>query len=272
MSFERYGLNLGGFVIYYYAMILTLGILTAFFVGVFLFKLVGYKEEIAYMLLLFCLPLGIFCARLYYVVFYDISMFADFFNLRNGGIAIYGGIIGGAIGIFIVSRIKKVGYFTLADIVVIGVILAQSIGRWGNYVNQEAYGLYVGVNAGPFTTYIDDPKHGDRVGYYLATFFYESILNLIGFVVLLTYYVIKIRREKYQYGTVSAMYLIWYGITRAIIEPMRSDSLLIFGSNQIVFNRVSFMLSLAIIVAGVLLLWLVKKGKISQENKACMKK
>ena len=251
-------MNIGGFVVYYYGMLIAVGVLSAFLVGLLLFKLVGYKEEIAYMILLACVPIGIVCARLYYILFYDLAMFADFFNIRGGGMAIYGGIIGGAIGIYIVARIKKVGYFTLADIVVIGVILAQSIGRWGNYVNQEAHGFAVATHVPPFTVDINGT-------YYLATFFYESLLNLIGFAVLMTFYVLKVRRKKYQWGSVSAMYLIWYGVTRAIIEPMRADSLMFLGL------RISFVLSLAIIVAGVVLWLLVKRGKISQRNESCLK-
>jgi phosphatidylglycerol:prolipoprotein diacylglycerol transferase len=261
----RNSFDIFGFAVYYYGVILAAGILTAFLVGLLLFKLVGYNEEIAYMLFFICVPLGIFCARLYYVVFYDPEMFSSFFALRDGGIAIYGGIIGGALGVLIVSRIKKVGYFTLCDMIVVGLILAQSIGRWGNYVNQEAYGFAVPAHVPPFTVDIDG-------SYHLATFFYESILNLIGFCVMMTYYVIKMRRKKYVYGTGTAIYFIWYGITRMIVEPMRMDSLLLFGSSTFVLNRVSFVLSIALVAVGVILYWAATHGKISQENKACLKK
>lgn len=266
MRFTRYYLDLWGFPIYYYGMILATGILAAFLIGLLLFKMVGYKEEIAYMLLMVCVPIGILCARFYYIIFYDPVMFGEFFNIRGGGIAIYGGVIGGAIGIFIVSRIKRVGFFTLADIVVIGVILAQSIGRWGNYVNQEAHGFEVGAHVPPFTVNIDGRN-------YLATFFYESMLNLIGFALMFAYYVYKVRRDKYLWGTTSAFYLIWYGVTRMFIEPMRTDSLLVFPKlgDAFLLNRVSFVVSFCIVIAGAVLLYLVKKGKISQENEACKK-
>jgi phosphatidylglycerol:prolipoprotein diacylglycerol transferase len=95
---------------------------------------------------------------------------------------------------------------------------------------------------------------------------YESLLNLIGFAVLMTYYVIKVRRKQYKWGTVSAFYLIWYGVTRAIIEPLRADALKLLGI------RVTVIFAFAILICGLVLLWLVKKDKISQENKSCMKK
>ena len=268
MNFGRNSLQIGNFHIYYYGMIIAIAILVAFAIGLLMFRVVGYKDEIAYMILILCVPLGIIGARLYYVIFSDWSMYNSFFdviNMRGGGMAIYGGIIGGALGLFIVARIKKCGFFTLADLCVVGLILAQSIGRFGNFVNQEAYGFAVGVHVPPFTVNIDGQAH-------LATWFFESMLNLIGFVVLFIWYTMKLKREKYVWGTGSAMYLIWYGVTRAIIEPLRNDSLTMFGSSTFLLNRVSFMLSLAIIIAGVVLYICAKKGLVSQENKECLKK
>ena len=261
--------NLWGLEIYYYGVIIAAGVLTAFLVALFIFKKIGYKEEVAYLILLVAVPLGIVCARAYYVIFSDWSnyhSFLDVINIRAGGMAIYGGVLGGALGVFIVSRIKKVGLFTIGDICVMVLILAQSIGRWGNFVNQEAYGITVAHSAPPFTVFIDaDGKN------HLATFFLESILNLIGFAMMMVIFFRLRKSGKYKWGTMTALYLIWYGIVRAIVEPFRTDSLLMFGSSEIIFNRVSFMLSIALIVLGVLLLWATKKGWTSQENKACLK-
>jgi phosphatidylglycerol:prolipoprotein diacylglycerol transferase len=262
MSFGKRSVEIGGFEIYYYGMIIAFAICVAFFVGLWLFRVVGYREEVGYQNLLLSVPCGIIFARIYYVLFSDWAYYNSFFdviNIRGGGMAIYGAIIGGAIGIYAVARLNHVGFFTLADVVIIGVILAQSIGRWGNFVNDEAYGFEVGVHVPPFTVDIDGTPH-------LATFFYESVLNLIGFLVLFFYYTTRIKRKKYLYGTISAMYLIWYGVSRAIIEPLRADSLLIFGRSEFIFNRVSFMLSLALIGLGVLILYAAKRGWISQNN------
>jgi len=288
VSFSLFGLE-----IYYYGVIITAGILAAFICGLIIFKKIGYKEELAYLILLICVPLGIIGARLYYVIFSDWSMYETFFdviNIRSGGIAIYGGVIGGALGLFIVSRIKKCGFFTLADIGVICLILAQSIGRWGNFTNAEVYGFAVDTHIFPFTVNVDGQAH-------LATFFYESILNLAGFVFLLFIFFKVQRKNKEQpidrnkkltplrggvprkagrggslWGITSACYLIWYGTVRAILEPLREPEYIlhIIGNNNIVFNQVSFVISLVTIALGVILLFAVKKGWISQENKQCL--
>lgn len=246
-----------GISVFYYGVIISSAILTAFLIGIYLLKKKKYPENIAYLILLICVPLGIICARVYYVLFDSVGSYDSFFdiiNIRGGGIAIYGGVLGGAFGLWLVSRIKKCGFFTLADICVVCLILAQSIGRWGNFVNQEAHGFAVDNHFFPFTVLINGQA-------YLATFFYESILNLIGFVFLF----FMLGRQK-KWGTTSACYLIWYGTVRAIIEPLRTDSLLIFGSSEMILNRVSFLLSLVIIGLGVLLLFAAKRGWISQKT------
>ena len=157
MSFSIFGID-----IYVYGVIIALGILTAFFVTLLIFKFIGYKEDIAYLILLIAVPLGIICARIYYVLFSDWSTyhsFLDVINIRAGGMAIYGGVIGGAFGVWIVSRIKKVGLFTIGDIAVMVLILAQSIGRWGNFVNKEVYGVKVAHSVPPFTVDIYGETH-----------------------------------------------------------------------------------------------------------------
>jgi len=288
MSFSVFG-----FDIYVYGIIIASAILAAFVVGVLIFHFIGYKTDIAFLILLLSVPLGIVLARAYFVAFtsHQFNTFWDVINIRAGGMAIYGGIIGGALGIFIAARIMKVGFYSLADIVVITVILAQAIGRWGNFVNAEAYGVGVVNHVFPFTVLIDDGCCDKGYPHpHLAAFFLESMMNLIGFFVMIFLFLdIKLRkkdeelgttiwgvtikkREKHRWGTISAVYLIWYGLVRAIIEPFRTDSLLIFGSNEIVFNRVSFMLSIALVILGVLLLLAVKFGYVSQENQGCLKK
>ena len=123
---------LGNFEIRYYGIIIAFGILVAFIVALWLFHKANYKEEIVYWLLLICVPLGIVFARAYYVIFdpdkSNYHTFWDVINIRGGGIAIYGAVIGGALGILVVARIKKCGWFTLADICAIALIIAQSIG------------------------------------------------------------------------------------------------------------------------------------------------
>lgn len=260
VGFEIFGLHVA-----YYGVIIASGL----FIGIILCDVLcrkrGYDNNIPYVLVLFLVPLAILGARLYYIVFSDKLTLADFFDFSHGGfqgLAIYGAEIGGFLGVIIYCTIKKCSIFAITDLIVPALILGQSIGRWGNFVNQEAYGVATDLNFFPFAVYIDDLQE-----YHLATFFYESILNFVGFWVLLN---IFLRRKKI--GTATATYFIWYGIVRALIEPMRTDSLLIPGTTaDFVFNRISFVLSIALVGLGVVLLILNKKGKLSQNDKQLFK-
>jgi phosphatidylglycerol:prolipoprotein diacylglycerol transferase len=266
-SFSFFGL----FDIAYYGVIVATSIIVAFVVGLFLLKKANYKEDIAYLIILICVPLGFIFARLYYITFDgwgNYKSFMDVIAVWNGGIAIYGGVIGAAIGLLIITKaIKKCGFFTVADIGVICLIIAQVIGRWGNFVNDEAYGLCVSSSLViPFVVPGNDCVECGGLQNHVGTFFIESMLNLAGFFFLLW---ILLKKQK-KWGVTTACYLIWYGVVRAIIEPLRMDSLTI-GSSTMIFARVSFLLSLALIIMGVLLLWAVKRGWISQENSKCLK-
>ena len=231
----------------------------------FLCRKRGYDSNIPYVLVLIIVPLAILGARLYYIIFSDQLTMADFFDLSNGGfqgLAIYGAEIGGFLGVVIYCSIKKCSIFTITDLIVPALILGQSIGRWGNFFNQEAFGVATEWTMFPFAVYID--ALGE---YHLATFFYESFLNFVGFWILLTIYF-----KQKKHGTATASYFIWYGLVRALIEPMRTDSLLIPGTTaDFVFNRISFVLSIALVVLGVVLLILNKKGKLSQNDKQLFK-
>ena len=264
---DRLYVSLGGFPIYVYGIIIACAILVAFLVGAWLCKKVGYRDSIAYLILLFAVPIGIVLARAYYIIFDGAGQyktFLDIINIRNGGMAIYGGIIGGALGIFIVSRIKRCGDFTLTDIVVMVVALAQAIGRLGNLANMEAYGVATAHHVPPFTVDIHGTPH-------LATYFLESMMNLIGFGVMLFLFFYLRRHKRYRWGFTSGFYLVWYGVARMIVEPFRTDSLLIHGSSQMIFNRVSFVLSIALVALGVLLLVATRMHWTSQENTKCQK-
>ena len=270
VSFSFFGL----FDIYVYGVIIAAAILVAFLVGVFLVKRAGIKEDIAYWILLICVPIGIAGARIYYLLFDSsvITNFGSFFDIRGGGMAIYGAVIGGALGLLLVSRIKKQGFFRLTDICVVVLILAQSIGRWGNFVNQEAYGVATEISTFPFAVWIDAEN-----GYHLATFFYESFFNFIGFLVLLFIYLKSTDKSQYNRrgnprdpegwisrpGITTACYLIWYGIVRACIEPLRTDSLMLFDT-----VRVSLLLSIVLVILGVVLLVICLKTKLTATKKA----
>ena len=258
---QNVGFEIFGLYISYYGIIIASGLFVGIILSDYLCRKRGYDSNIPYVLVLFVVPLAILGARLYYIIFSDQLKITDFFDFSNGGfqgLAIYGAEIGGLIGVVIYCLIKKCSLFAITDFLVVALILGQSIGRWGNFFNQEAFGVVTDWNCFPFTVYIDALQE-----YQLATFFYESILNFVGFWVLLVIYL-----KQRKLGTVTAGYFIWYGVVRALIEPMRTDSLLFPGTTaDFVFNRVSFVLSIALIILGVVLLILNKKGKLSQNDK-----
>lgn len=216
--------------IYWYAICITAGILLAVVIASILTKKAKLPTDTAIDLCLCAVPLGLICARLYYVAFNweYFDSFKAIIDTRNGGLAIPGGILGGILGVFIYSRIKKKSFFSYADMIVPGLALAQAIGRWGNFFNQEAYGLAV-TNPKylffPFSVKIENCKsicdvtiqHG-----HLATFFYESMFCLLLFAILL----FAFRRVKHK-GDLFLIYSGLYCAERAFIESLRMDALML---------------------------------------------
>lgn len=196
--------------------------------------------------LLYAIPLGIVCARLYYVVF-RYNMYSDdwsqIFNIREGGLAIYGGIIGGLIAAKITSQRYSISMFTLLDVLAPALALGQSIGRWGNYINMEAYGLRVSNPALQFFPFAVEIPVGNVWYWHLATFFYEFCWNLVVFSILLF-----IRRHRKRKGDVFCWYLLLYCAGRTVIEGLRSDSLTFISE----FVRISQVLS-ALVAFGVIM-------------------
>lgn len=248
---------IGQVEIKYYGLIMSLSMLLGVFIACHLAKKRNVKSDDIMLLALIVLPCAIVGARLYYCIFAGGYSFAEFFQIWKGGLAIYGGVIGGIVGIIIFALIKRNFklVFTLFDICVPCLILGQAIGRWGNFFNQEAYGTFVGdqnLHWFPFSVYIEHCCQqagclcGNQPGmWHLATFFYESVWNLIGFIILLVIYY-----KTKKTGTTTACYLIWYGIGRTVIEGLRMDSLYI-GSTGI---RVSQALSMVLVFVGIIVL------------------
>lgn len=205
-------------------------------------KRLGLPKDTAVDFALWAVPAAIIVARVYYVVFqWDMykNDFARVFRIWEGGIAIYGAVIGGALAALVYAKVKKVPFGSLADMVAPALILGQAIGRWGNFVNQEAYGEAItnpALQFFPIAVYSDGAWH-------MATFFYESVWNLLGFLVLWLN-----RNRMPRRGDLFLLYLCWYGAGRAVIEGLRTDSLM-WGP-----VRVSQALSaLLVIAAGTLL-------------------
>ena len=256
MGFEHMfgrGFYIGSLFIAWYGVIIAAAILVAFLIGSYLYKLKDYRDDIPYQILLTMVPIAIIGSRLTYIIFYPGT---NFFDFRGGGLTIYGAIGFAVLALLVYARFRKVGFFTLCDGIVVGLILAQAIGRWGNFTNQELYGWEVGFNFFPLTVNINGSNH-------LALFFIESVLNIAGFVFLFWFFT----RKQKKFGTTTALYFIWYGTVRAILEHFRTpESITLIGNNDIVINRVFFLVSLLLIAVGCVILYLNKRGLINQEN------
>jgi phosphatidylglycerol:prolipoprotein diacylglycerol transferase len=207
---------------------------------------------------------GVLGARLYYVLttldVYEYNSFYDVIAIWEGGLAIYGGIIGGCIGILTVCRLKKIRWQKVFDMIAPGVMIAQSLGRWGNFFNGEAYGYAIGETT---KFYFFNTEHtlasGEgtlfhtlRMGlyngfsktYYHPTFLYESLWNLLGFVLINLFY----KHKKFD-GQIALLYFTWYGFGRMFIEGLRTDSLYLPGTTL----RISQCLGLFFFVVGLTL-------------------
>lgn len=252
-GFTEHSLFLFGLEITYYGLIIAIGMALGVFVACKNAKFRGLVADDFILAACYVLPLAIIGARLYYVIFSgETYSFGEIFRIWDGGMAIYGGVIGGAIGVALFCLIHKKNFLDVADVVAPSLILGQAIGRIGCYFAGCCYGIEV-TNESlmwfPLSTQINGVWH-------LSTFFYESLWNILAFVILL----ILLRKNKYKFrGSSIAMYFILYGIGRAWIEALRGDSLYIGAI------KVSQLLSILLIIGGLLLILinflLVKKGK-----------
>ncbi len=250
-AFDRVAFSIFGIDIYWYAVLITVGMILGVTVAMILAKRRGVIPDDLLDVLLFTIPIGIIGARLYYVLFAwdETWTFAQIFHMRDGGLAIYGAVLAGGITAFIVARKKRFTLKTMIrifDCLVVGVILGQAIGRWGNFINQEAFGNLITNPSLQFFPY------GVLVSgnWYQATFFYESAWNVLGFIML---FIFAYKRPKI-YGVTASSYLIYYGIGRFWIEGLRSDSLYFLKNILGEVIRVSQVLSLLLIALGVVAL------------------
>ena len=242
-------LQLGPVSIHYYGVIIALGMILAAVYGLRRSKEFGLKQDDVIDGALAVIPFAIICARLYYCIF----SWADYKDdpismlfIWEGGLAIYGGVIGAAIGVVVFCAIKKISLPATLDLVALGFLIGQAIGRWGNFVNREAFGAETEafLRMGLYNTARGVTE------YYHPTFLYESLWNAIGFVFL--HYMSKGRQYD---GQVALGYVAWYGAGRALIEGLRTDSLY-WGS-----FRVSQVLALVscLLAVGVLIWMFFKK-------------
>lgn len=244
--------------VYWYGILITLGFVLAVLYGMKRAKKFGIDSDKLLDCVLVTAPLAIVGARAYYIIFDDSLGFDRFFDIHNGGLAIYGGVLVAVIVGTLMCKIRKVNVLSALDLTALGFLIGQSIGRWGNFVNQEAYGYTTG------STWFG--ISGDKIVEDLHTqmpvhpcFLYESIWCAIGFVVL--HFLSKKRKFT---GQIAVSYLIWYGFGRFFIEYFRTDSLYL-GNSPI---KVSMLLSGLMVVAGVVLLTIgLKKSKTNVNEK-----
>ncbi len=212
-------ISIGSFSIHYYGILISIGLLLAVIYAWSRCKQFGIKEDDLTDGILWIVPFAILCARLYYCVFKWADYAKDPISILyiwKGGLAIYGGVIGAAVGIVIHCAIKKIKIPALLDLVALGFLIGQCIGRWGNFFNREAFGAETEsfFRMGLFNTGTNAWE------YHHPTFLYESVWNLAGFVLL--HFLSK--KRKYD-GQIALGYIAWYGLGRAMIEGLRTDSL-----------------------------------------------
>ena len=256
-----------GWAIYWYGILIAAGFLLAFLYGMKRAPLLNINTDRLVDGVIITTPLAILGARAYYLLFYcPEDFFTSFFNIHDGGLAIYGGIIGAVVGAIISSKTRKLNFVDCLDLIAPSMFNGQAIGRWGNFFNQEAFGTNTELPWGMFSmgssgTYEHILAMGntelDPTMPVHPCFLYEFLLCAIGFLIL--NYVIK--RRKFR-GQLALIYGMWYGLGRFLIEGIRTDSLMI-GS-----LRVSQLLSaLAVVICLVVYILIIRgKKKVNEEE------
>ncbi|MBT2730642.1 prolipoprotein diacylglyceryl transferase [Bacillus sp. ISL-75] len=219
--------ELGPISVHWYGIIIGLGAMLGLYLATQECKKRGISPDVLVDLVIFALPIAIISARIYYVLFewsYYKNHLSEIPAIWNGGIAIHGGLIGAVITAIIFTNKRKISFWKLADITAPSILLGQAIGRWGNFMNQEAHGGPVSrtflENLHLPTSIINQMNINGT--YYHPTFLYESLWSLTGVIIL-----ISLRKVNLRRGELYLMYLIWYSIGRFFIEGMRTDSLML---------------------------------------------
>lgn len=251
-------LKIGNIAIYWYSIIL----LVAFTIGCLLIFKEAKKQDIPRSkiedFIFYTIPICLIGARLYYVIFefeYYKNYPMDIFKVWEGGLAIHGGIIAGFLCLVYFTKKNKINILKMLDILVVSLIIGQIIGRWGNFMNGEAYGPVTSLkflNSIHLPKFIIDGMYIEGA-YHHPTFLYESLWNLIGLIVMLI-----IRNTKInKLGILTSFYFIWYGIGRFLIEMLRTDSLMFLNIKVAQFISIIF-----ILIGIIVLIYSLKKDKI----------
>lgn len=273
-SLDRIAFSIFGFDVYKYGAIICLGVILGILLAIYEAKRTGQNPDYYTDFVFWGILFGVIGARAYYMIFHTGSL-KDFFAIRDGGLAIYGGVIAALITVVIYTRKKKLPLLLFTDTAAMSLLVGQILGRWGNLVNREAFGgpteglfamaykaeqvsgLKVNGNVGIYISGAEYPIHllnGTKYIWVHPTFLYESLWNL-GLLIIIF---IMSRHKKFD-GQLTAAYFIGYGIGRFIIESMRTDQLMIFGM------PVSMLLSAVLVLVGItFVLFNIYKLKISK--------
>jgi phosphatidylglycerol:prolipoprotein diacylglycerol transferase len=247
--------KLGPIPVRWYGIIIVTGIIIAYFLAVREGKKRGIREEVFTDLLIWAVPIAILCARIYYVIFqWDYySLYPEqIVQIWRGGLAIHGALIGAVATAAVFCYKRKIPFFKLADIAAPSLIIGQAIGRWGNFMNQEAYGGVVTrefLESLRLPDFIINQMYIDGQ-YRHPTFLYESLWNFFVFLLL-----ILLRRTKVNQGEIFFAYLILYSVGRFFVEGMRTDSLMFFNL------RAAQLVSVSLIVISAVLIFVRRRNK-----------
>lgn len=270
---NRVFLQLGPITIYWYAVFIMSGVALGLFLAIREGKKMGINSEFFYDLVTYGLPISIIGARIYYVAFswdYYSSHPEDIIKIWQGGIAIHGAIIAAFIFGYFFCKKRKVSFWLVADIASVSFIIAQAIGRWGNFMNQEAHGGVVpGATLDAQREFLQSLFIPDFIvnnmyingAYYHPTFLYESLWNMVGFLFIV--FVLR-KLPKLLVGEIAAFYAVWYSIGRYMVEGMRTDSLMLTES----IRMAQFISITTIVLVLILVLYrrLAKKNLITYQS------
>lgn len=251
---SRVAFTILNFNIYWYSICILIGIIVAYLLIINESKKHNINKNVMADLMFYCIIVGIIGARIYYVIFnldYYVSNPSEIIKTYNGGLAIHGGVISGIIFLYYYVKKKNLNFLRILDIVSPALIIAQAIGRWGNFFNKEAYGsktTYETLKNMHIPKFIIDGMKIDG-NYFLPTFLFESMLCLIGFIIIML-----LRKNKnIKLGCQIGFYFIWYGIIRFFIEILRQDSLMLFNL------KIAQIISIISIIFGIILIIKSKK-------------
>lgn len=256
---DRVAVQLGPFPIYWYGVIIGTGVLLGLWLANRESDRLGLPKDTIIDVVLIAVPIAILCARAYYVIFewgYYSQNPSEILRIRHGGLAIHGGLIGAVLTGWIFAKKRGLSFWKLADIVAPSILLGQAIGRWGNFMNQEAHGGEVTrqfLENLHLPQFIINQMYIDGV-YYQPTFLYESLWDFAGVILLLL-----LRKANLRRGELFFTYLIWYSTGRFFIEGLRTDSLMLGPL------RVAQVVSLGLIIGSII--FIVVRRKMGYADK-----